>query len=173
MQKRLIVCRSYRSCMGRSNSAAHRGAGALTAHTTQGARVGANVFIDSLDVSDLDLVIIGDGAVINEGATITGHYFKDGMLHFGAVRAQAAPGPAASPAHLGLQAHCSTLQPTCMRIRVARAVRARCHQRARPWLCRPACESYACHSGSHAFPASRTTMQPQGCTVMQVLIVTT
>ena len=53
----------------------------------QGARVGENVVIDSLDVSDLDLVVIGDGAVINEGATITGHYFEDGLLHFGAVRA--------------------------------------------------------------------------------------
>ena len=52
----------------------------------QGARVGKNVFIDSLDVSDLDMVNIGDGAVINEGATITGHYFKDGLLQFGAVR---------------------------------------------------------------------------------------
>lgn len=53
---------------------------------TQGARVGKNVFIDSLDVSDLDLVNIGDGATINEGATITGHYFKDGLLQFGAVQ---------------------------------------------------------------------------------------
>ena len=53
----------------------------------QGARVGKNVVIDSLDVSDMDLVVIGDGAVINEGATITGHYFKDGLLQFGAVRA--------------------------------------------------------------------------------------
>ncbi len=48
--------------------------------------MGKNVVIDSLDVSDLDLVVIGDGAVVNEGATITGHYFKDGLLQFGAVR---------------------------------------------------------------------------------------
>ena len=53
----------------------------------QGARVGDNVFVDSLDVSDFDLLVIGDGAVINEGATITGHHFADGMLHFGAVQA--------------------------------------------------------------------------------------
>ena len=57
----------------------------LSMFNTQGARVGKNVFIDSLDVSDLDMVNIGDGAVINEGATITGHYFKDGLLQFGAV----------------------------------------------------------------------------------------
>ena len=57
----------------------------------QGARVGSNVFIDSLDVSDLDMVNIGDGVVINEGATITGHYFRDGMLQFGAVPPQPSP----------------------------------------------------------------------------------
>ena len=57
--------------------------------SAQGARVGKDVFIDSLDVSDLDMVNIGDGAVINEGATITGHYFKDGLLQFGAVQTHA------------------------------------------------------------------------------------
>ena len=49
--------------------------------------MGKNVVIDSLDVSDFDLIVIGDGTVINEGATITGHHFADGLLHFGAVRA--------------------------------------------------------------------------------------
>ena len=49
--------------------------------------MGKNVVIDSLDVSDFDLIVIGDGAVINEGATITGHHFTDGLLHFGAVLA--------------------------------------------------------------------------------------
>ncbi len=112
-------------------------------HTTQGARVGANVFIDSLDVSDLDLVIIGDGAVINEGATITGHYFKDGMLHFGAVRAQRPiwVGPADAAQH--------EPQPVCRRITMAYAVRARRPTHSVLALS-PSLRAYAWHSVSHA-----------------------
>ena len=52
----------------------------------QGARIGRNVYIDSVDMSDFDLVNIGDDVAINEGATLLGHYFKDGLLHFGEVR---------------------------------------------------------------------------------------
>ncbi len=51
----------------------------------QGARIGRNVYIDSLDFSDFDLINIGDDVAINEGATLLGHYFKDGLLHFGEV----------------------------------------------------------------------------------------
>lgn len=51
----------------------------------QGAEIGANTFIDSLDVSDWDLLEIGDEAVIGEGATLMAHSFKDGCLHFDQV----------------------------------------------------------------------------------------
>ncbi|CAL8464659.1 g4194 [Coccomyxa elongata] len=50
-----------------------------------GARIGRNVYIDSVDLSDFDLINIGDDVAINEGATLLGHYFKDGLLHFGEV----------------------------------------------------------------------------------------
>ena len=51
----------------------------------QGARIGKNAYIDSLDFSDFDLINIGDEVAINEGATMLGHYFKDGFVHFGEV----------------------------------------------------------------------------------------
>lgn len=51
----------------------------------QGARIGKNAYLDSLDFSDFDLINIGDDVAINEGATLLGHYFKDGHLHFGEV----------------------------------------------------------------------------------------
>lgn len=52
----------------------------------QGARIGRNAYIDSVDMSDFDLINIGDDVAINEGATLLGHYLKDGLLHFGEVR---------------------------------------------------------------------------------------
>lgn len=52
----------------------------------QGARIGKNVYIDSMDLSDFDLINIGDDVAINEGATLLGHYFKDGLLNFGEAR---------------------------------------------------------------------------------------
>ena len=51
----------------------------------QGARIGKNAYLDSLDFSDFDLINIGDDVAVNEGATLLGHYFKDGLLHFGEV----------------------------------------------------------------------------------------
>ena len=51
-------------------------------NASQGARIGKGGYIDSLDVCDFDLITIGDGVVVNEGATIIGHYFQDGELHF-------------------------------------------------------------------------------------------
>lgn len=55
------------------------------ANGVQGARIGKNAYLDSLDFSDFDLINIGDDVAINEGATLLGHYFKDGHLHFGEV----------------------------------------------------------------------------------------
>lgn len=52
----------------------------------QGAQIGANVVIDTLDVTDYDMISIGDDVAVNEGATVMGHYFKDGFLHFDEVR---------------------------------------------------------------------------------------
>ena len=54
-------------------------------HETKGARIGRGCFIDSLDLSDCDLINIGNDCAINEGASLVGHYFKDGHLHFGEV----------------------------------------------------------------------------------------
>jgi hypothetical protein len=48
----------------------------------QGARIGEGCHIDTLDVCDFELVTLGDNVVLNEGSSITGHYFQDGHLHF-------------------------------------------------------------------------------------------
>ena len=59
----------------------------ITAHAAaQGAEIGANAFIDALDVSDWDLVEVGDDVAIGEGATVLAHSFKNGHLHFGQAR---------------------------------------------------------------------------------------
>ncbi|EIE19942.1 hypothetical protein COCSUDRAFT_58179 [Coccomyxa subellipsoidea C-169] len=50
-----------------------------------GARIGENVVIDTLDVTDFDLISIGDNVAIGEGATVMGHYYRDGFLHFDEV----------------------------------------------------------------------------------------
>ncbi len=47
----------------------------------QGARIGEGCHIDTLDVCDFELVTLGDNVVLNEGSSITGHYFQDGCLH--------------------------------------------------------------------------------------------
>ncbi|CAK0786732.1 hypothetical protein CVIRNUC_009946 [Coccomyxa viridis] len=47
-----------------------------------GARIGEGCHIDTLDVCDFELVTLGDNVVLNEGSSITGHYFQDGHLHF-------------------------------------------------------------------------------------------
>ena len=52
----------------------------------QGVRIGADVYLDTLDLCDWDLITIGSSVAINEGASLIGHYFKDGQLHFGEVR---------------------------------------------------------------------------------------
>lgn len=59
----------------------------VTPHAAvQGAEIGANAFIDALDVSDWDLLEVGDDVAIGEGATVLAHSFKDGHLHFGQAR---------------------------------------------------------------------------------------
>ena len=51
----------------------------------QGAKVATSAFVDTLDIMDLDFLSIGENAVVGEGATILGHYFKDGDLVFSKV----------------------------------------------------------------------------------------
>lgn len=51
----------------------------------QGAQIGENVVVDSLDVTDYDLISIGDNVAVGEGATIMGHFYKDGYLQFDEV----------------------------------------------------------------------------------------
>ena len=51
----------------------------------QGARIGEGCLIDSMDVTDFPLVHLGDGVAVNVGATIMGHSFKDGYVHFAEV----------------------------------------------------------------------------------------
>ncbi|KAG9450664.1 hypothetical protein H6P81_010629 [Aristolochia fimbriata] len=47
-----------------------------------GARIGSSVLLDTVDITDPSLVLIGDGAVVAEGALIQSHEVKDGMLSF-------------------------------------------------------------------------------------------
>lgn len=58
----------------------------------QGARVGTNAFIDTLDFMDPDMLDIGDEVAIGEGATVLGHSFRDGMLCFSKVSTVALAG---------------------------------------------------------------------------------
>lgn len=57
----------------------------------QGAHIGEGCHIDTLDVCDFELVTLGDNVVLNEGSSITGHYFQDGHLHFKEVSLYSAP----------------------------------------------------------------------------------
>ncbi len=57
----------------------------------QGARIGEGCYIDTLDVCDFELVTLGDNVVLNEGSSITGHYFQDGHLHFREVGVSFSP----------------------------------------------------------------------------------
>ena len=50
-----------------------------------GAEIGANAFIDTLDVSDWDLLELGDDVAVGEGATLVAHSFKDGHMHLAPV----------------------------------------------------------------------------------------
>lgn len=45
-----------------------------------GARIGSSVLLDTVDITDPSLVLIGDGAVIAEGALIQSHEVKNGIL---------------------------------------------------------------------------------------------
>ena len=87
--KRCMTCPLFLAGLGQDRTTDGAAAGQVTSnifpHRMQGARIGKNAYLDSLDVSDFDLINIGDDVAINEGATLLGHYFKDGHLHFGEV----------------------------------------------------------------------------------------
>ena len=54
----------------------------------QGAQVADSAFIDSIDIMDIDCLVIGKNAVIGEGATILAHTFKDDTITFSKVGIQ-------------------------------------------------------------------------------------
>jgi hypothetical protein len=70
----------------------------------QGACIGEGCHIDTLDVCDFELVTLGDNVVLNEGSSITGHYFQDGMLHFKEVSSCSL-----CPCFHTAAAHCSSI----------------------------------------------------------------
>ncbi|XP_077254119.1 uncharacterized protein LOC143893052 [Tasmannia lanceolata] len=47
-----------------------------------GARVGSSALLDTVDITDPSLVLIGDGAVIAEGALVQSHEVKGGVVSF-------------------------------------------------------------------------------------------
>jgi non-ribosomal peptide synthetase-like protein len=51
-----------------------------------GARVGRGVFINSLQVSDHNLLELGDGVVIGSDAHVSGHTVEGGVVKTGAIR---------------------------------------------------------------------------------------
>ncbi|KAJ4724177.1 AMP-dependent synthetase/ligase [Melia azedarach] len=51
-----------------------------------GAKIGASVLLDTVDITDPSLVSIGDGAVIAEGALLQSHEVKNGILSFSQIR---------------------------------------------------------------------------------------
>ncbi|KAL9675061.1 hypothetical protein QQ045_003261 [Rhodiola kirilowii] len=51
-----------------------------------GARIGSSVLLDTVDITDPSLVLIGDGAVIAEGALIQSHEVRNGVLSFEAIK---------------------------------------------------------------------------------------
>ncbi|XP_058069978.1 uncharacterized protein LOC131219033 isoform X1 [Magnolia sinica] len=51
-----------------------------------GARVGSLVLLDTVDITDPTLVLIGNGAIITEGAMVQSHEVRDGVLSFMLVK---------------------------------------------------------------------------------------
>jgi non-ribosomal peptide synthetase-like protein len=50
-----------------------------------GAKIGQRVYIDTLDMTEFDLVTIGDDACLNEGCTIQTHLFEDRVMKLGRI----------------------------------------------------------------------------------------
>jgi hypothetical protein len=51
-----------------------------------GAQIGDNVYMDSTDITDPSLLYIGNGAVIEEDATLQSHDVRTGAVRFGAIK---------------------------------------------------------------------------------------
>jgi acetyltransferase-like isoleucine patch superfamily enzyme len=51
-----------------------------------GARIGKGVYINSLSISDHNLLAMGDGVVIGEGVHLSGHTVEGGVVNTGYVR---------------------------------------------------------------------------------------
>jgi len=60
-----------------------------------GGRVGRNVWFESLNVTEFDLVDLGDGCVVNRGAVVETHLFHDRVFRTGPAKlgARATLGP--------------------------------------------------------------------------------
>jgi acetyltransferase-like isoleucine patch superfamily enzyme len=54
-------------------------------YTLCGMSVGRNVYINTTNISEFDLVILEDEACIDEGTTLCGHVFEDGAMKLGDV----------------------------------------------------------------------------------------
>lgn len=50
-----------------------------------GARIGRDVVIDTVGVTDPDMLTIHDGTVVGNGALLLGHNMRDGVLSFGTI----------------------------------------------------------------------------------------
>ncbi|KAM0013817.1 putative AMP-dependent synthetase/ligase, phosphopantetheine binding ACP domain, AMP-binding protein [Helianthus debilis subsp. tardiflorus] len=51
-----------------------------------GAKIGSSVVLDTIDITDPYLVVIGDGAVVAEGALVQSHEVKNGVLSLQPIR---------------------------------------------------------------------------------------
>jgi len=60
-----------------------------------GAKIGRDVWFETLAVTEFDLVQIGDGCAVNRGACIETHLFHDRLMRTG--RATMAPGSTLGP----------------------------------------------------------------------------
>ncbi len=50
-----------------------------------GCKIGKRVFIDTTDITEHDMITIGDDAIINENATLQSHLFEDRIIKIGPV----------------------------------------------------------------------------------------
>ena len=54
-------------------------------YSVQGAKIGSNCYIDTLNFTDLEQLEIKDNVTVDEGVSISCHSFKDRSLHFAKV----------------------------------------------------------------------------------------
>ena len=62
-----------------------------------GAKVGKRCYIDTTDLTEHDLVTIGDDVALNDYAGLQTHLFEDRVMKVGAIRSATAPPSGRSP----------------------------------------------------------------------------